>query len=69
MHNHDKAAIELLTIFLKMGGHVSRTNFEWTYDEEPHASRRVEMLSKSKLLVKFFRMLERFALRIGRFYS
>ena len=31
----------------KMGATVSRTDFEWSYTQEPHATRRKEMLSKS----------------------
>lgn len=30
-----------------MGAHVSRTDFEWVYTEEPHASRRELILSQS----------------------
>ena len=33
-----------------MGNHHTRDNFEWTDQEEPHAKRRVEILSKLKIL-------------------
>lgn len=30
----------------RMGAHVSRTDFEWVHDDEPHASRRKVILSE-----------------------
>jgi hypothetical protein len=34
------------SLYLKMGAHVSRTDFEWTTSDEPHAARRKEILGK-----------------------
>jgi len=39
-----------------MGNKVSRSDFEWTDQEEPHAKRRIEILSKTSIsaIVCFF---------------
>lgn len=34
-----------------MGNHVTRDDFEWTDQEEPHAKRRIEILSKFPYLL------------------
>ena len=37
-----------------MGATVSRTDFEWSYTQEPHATRRKEMLSEYISKTSFF---------------
>jgi sphingolipid delta-4 desaturase len=37
-----------------MGQQVSRTDFEWTYDDEPHKTRRTEILQKYPEIKKLF---------------
>ena len=37
-----------------MGQHVSRTDYEWTYDDQPHNSRRIEILKKYPEIKQLF---------------
>jgi hypothetical protein len=38
----------------RMGNRVTRTDFEWSDQEEPHAKRRVEILSKNFRVARLF---------------
>jgi sphingolipid delta-4 desaturase len=43
-----------------MGQHVTKTDFEWSYDDEPHKTRRVEILKKYPEIKKLFGYDEKF---------
>ena len=43
-----------------MGQKVSRSDFEWTYTDEPHATRRKEILKKYPEIKKLMHHDERF---------
>ena len=36
-----------------MGAHVSRTDYEWVYTEEPHATRRKQILGELISISRF----------------
>lgn len=41
-----------------MGQACTRTDFQWSYTEEPHATRRKEILSRSDNVVLFHGLLD-----------